>query len=568
MNIHTHSRVARTSARAVDAKRIAFSIAAVAAAIVVLVACWASIVQPAHAETLSAAASSSPSGDAPDAPVVQTADGPVQGIATPTGVEFRGIPYAAPPTGDLRWTPPQPVASWTDTRDATVFPPVCPQAPPSPWGQSEDCLYLNVTAPARDAAASGELPVIVYIHGGGFSYGEGADYDPTKLAGDGAIVVTFNYRLGLLGFLAHPALADGPGASTGNFGYQDQQAALRWVQQNIDQFGGARDNVTIVGHSAGGLSVLAQLASPGAKGLFHRAVIQAGAFALQQQSLAQAEQAGQASAAAVGCPDQSAECLRAVSVDTLVAHEQASFTPGYVDGTVLRESVGSAIATGRFNRVPIINGTNTQEERIFTTIGRSVTKGATILLPGPIDASNYVSTIATNFGISTTKAKLIAAAYPLSKYATPAHAFSTLNSDANFSCPAYALDIAASRYVPTFAYEFNDALAPQRDVPDGLGAPFAATHQSELQYLFDLPNSQLPGGLSPDQEQLAANMRAAWVQFAAIGSPSTEAVQWPQFKALNPRIVSFETPGSKVERDFALTHKCGVWAAAALLANL
>ena len=564
MNINSPNQVARTSARSVDVKRIALSIAAVAAAIVVLLACWASIVPPAHAETLTTPSSSTAAGDAP---IVQTADGSVRGVATSSGVEFRGIPYAAPPIGELRWTPPQPVTPWADTREATTFSPVCPQGPPSPWGQSEDCLYLNVTAPTHDSS-SGALPVIVYIHGGGFSYGEGADYDPTKLASAGAVVVTMNYRLGLLGFLAHPAFAQSPNGSTGNFGYQDQQAALRWVQQNIGQFGGNAQNVTIVGHSAGGLSVLAQLASPGAKGLFHRAVIQAGAFALEQQSLATAEQAGQASAVALGCADQSAECLRNVPVDALVANAQPSFTPGYVDGQVLREPVGSAIASGRFNRVPIINGTNTQEERIFTTIGLSVTKGATIPLESlNIDASTYVLTIAANFGISTAKATLIAAAYPLSKYATPAHAFATLNSDANFSCPAYALDIAASRYVPTFAYEFNDALAPQRDVPDALGEPLAATHQSELQYLFDLPNASFPGGLSADQEQLASNMRAAWVQFASTGSPSTDAVAWPTFKTLNPRMLSLETPASGVEKDFAITHKCGFWAAAALFGN-
>ena len=488
------------------------------------------------------------------------------GSATPSGVQFRGIPYAAPPVGDLRWMPPQPVTGWTDTRDATAFPPVCPQAPPSPSGQSEDCLYLNVTTPTLDPAVSSALPVIVWIHGGGFSYGEGADYDAAKLANQGAVVVTIDYRIGLLGFLAHPALADGGNSATGNFGYQDQQAALRWVQQNIAQFGGDPRNVTIAGHSAGGLSVLAQLASPGAKGLFHRAVIQAGAFALKQQSLAEAEKAGEASAITLGCADQSAECLRALPVDALVANAQPSFTPGYVDGSVLHESVGTAIASGRFNRVPILNGANTQEERIFTTINSSVTKGATIPLPFPtIDASNYVATIAVNFGISQAKAKIIAAVYPLKKYATPAHAFSTLNSDANFSCQAYALDIAASRYVPTFAYEFNDARAPQRDVPDGLGAPLAATHQNELQYLFDLPNARFPGVLSADQEQLASSMRAAWVQFAATGQPSTPAVDWPGFKLFNPRILSFNTPTSQVEKGFAANHKCAFWAAAALI---
>ena len=503
-------------------------------------------------------------------PVAQTAAGAVRGIATPTGVEFRGIPYAAPPTGALRWTPPQPATAWTNVREATTFPPVCPQKPPSPNGQSEDCLYLNVTAPTGASATSAALPVIVWLHGGGFVYGEGADYDPAKLAnaGAGAIVVTVDYRLGLLGFLAHPSLAQTPDGPTGNFGLQDQQAALRWVQQNIRQFGGNPQNVTIDGQSAGGLSVLAQLASPSAKGLFQRAVIQSGAFALEQKPLAQAEREGQATATALGCADQSAQCLRSTSVDALVTNEPASVTPDYIDGQVLKESVGKAIASGRFNRVPIINGVNTQEERIFTEIGLSVTKGATIKLPAPVDASNYVSTIATNFGISNTGAKLIAAAYPLSKYATPAHAFSALNSDANFSCPAYALNIAASRYVPTFAYEFNDSLAPSRDVPDSLGAPFAATHQSELQYLFDLPNARFPGALSADQEKLASSMRAAWVQFASTGTPATADTQWPRFTLVNSRVLSLEAPAPKVETNFAITHKCGVWAAVAVVGAL
>jgi len=554
------------NARPPASRRIAYSVAAAVAAILTLLACWGSISPVAHAATASPArALSSPA----DPLVAKTADGLVRGIATQSGVEFRGIPYAAPPVGDLRWKPPQPVSAWTGTRDTTAFPPVCPQGPESPAGQSEDCLYLNVTVPARGAGDAHALPVIVWIHGGGFNYGEGGDYEPAKLAGEGAVVVTIDYRLGLLGFLAHPALADRPGAPTGNFGYQDQQAALRWVQRNIAQFGGDPGNVTIAGHSAGGLSVMVQLASPGAKGLFHRAVIQAGAFALKQQSLADAEAAGRASAVAVGCPDQTAQCLRGVPVETLVANAQASFTPGYVDGSVLRESVGTAIAKGRFNRVPIINGTNTQEERIFTSIGASVTKGATIPLPYPtIDASNYVSAIAKNFDISQLKAKLIAAAYPLSKYATPAHAFSTLNSDANFSCQAFAVDIAASRYVPTFAYEFNDALAPQRDAPDALGPPFAATHQNELQYLFELPNARIPGDLSSEQEQLAATMRAAWVKFATTGNPGTGAVSWPEFKPLNPRMLSLNTPTTRVEKKFAIDHKCAVWAVAAAIGDL
>ncbi|WP_350348418.1 carboxylesterase family protein [Agromyces sp. G08B096] len=535
-------------------------IAAVIGAIAVLLACWASVAQPARAQAVTVQAASTAGAAAPT--LVTTSAGALEGVATATGAEFRGIPYAAPPTGELRWRPPQPVESWTGTRAADTFPPVCPQAPPSPSGSSEDCLYLNVTVPA--GLADGPLPVIVWFHGGGFEIGEGADYDPAKLADAGAVVVTVDYRLGLLGFLAHPALANQPGGANGNYGLMDQQAALRWVQSEIAAFGGNPGNVAIAGQSAGGLSVLAHLASPTAKGLFHRAVIQSGAFALVQKSLADAERDGQASATALGCDDQSAECLRSVPVESLVANQPLSITPGYVDGTVLRESVGTAIATGRFNRVPIVNGVNTQEERIFTNLGLSVTKGATTVLPGPIDASNYEATIAANFGVDQKTAARIASAYPLKKYPSAAQAFSVLNSDANFSCPAIVLDAAASRYVPTFAYEFNDAAAPERFVPDTLGAPTAATHQSELQYLFDLPIAPIPGELSAEQQQLASAMREAWVQFARTGSPATDAVAWPEFELRHPRVLSLETPAPEVEPRFAADHHCGLWAGVAL----
>ncbi|MWB97411.1 carboxylesterase/lipase family protein [Agromyces seonyuensis] len=540
---------------------LALKAAGIIAALIVLVACLSEFAVPAHAQEVRTA----PAHAGPPPTAVDIDSGRLQGVATSTGVEFRGVPYAAAPVGDLRWAPPQPVAAWSGIRDASAYSPVCPQAPPSPNGSSEDCLYLNLTVPA--AASAGRLPVIVWIHGGGFELGEGADYEASDLAGKGAIVVTINYRLGLLGFLAHPALAASPGAPTGNFGLMDQQAALQWVQRNIAAFGGDPGNVTIAGQSAGGLSVAMQLASPGATGLFHRAIIESGAFAPEQKSLAQAEAEGIASATAVGCADQTAECLRGVPVDVLVAEQPVSITPGVVDGAVLPRSIGTAIATGRFARVPILNGVNTQEERLFVALHASVTKGATAGLPATIDAGNYVDTIASNFGVSQRTAKLIAATYPLRSFASPAHAFTTLNSDANFSCPAIALNAAAATWVPTFAYEFNDAEAPQLYIPDVLGPPLAATHQSELAYLFDQPNAPIPGSLSPSQEQLANAMQTAWVAFAASGSPSTDATPWPKFDLLHRRVLSLDDPTPAVETGFAQDHRCGFWAGVALLGS-
>ena len=231
-------------------------------------------------------------------------DGGLVRGTTVAGVDsFNGLPYAAPPAGNLRWRPPQRASSWPGVRDATQFGPSCPQStvnnPFLPPGTiSEDCLYLNVYTPTGRPGAN--RPVLVWIHGGGLVQDGARNYDGTKLAAGGAVVVTINYRLGALGFLAHPALASRPGGPAGNYGLMDQQAALRWVQRNIARFGGDPHNVTIAGQSAGGLSVLAQMISPGARGLFRRAIVQSGTFALTQRPLAAAEAADQTFATNVG----------------------------------------------------------------------------------------------------------------------------------------------------------------------------------------------------------------------------------------------------------------------------
>jgi para-nitrobenzyl esterase len=288
-----------------------------------------------------------------DTGVVLTKNGAVRGVAVSGTYAFRGIPYAAPPTEKLRWKPPQPPASWTGVRDASQFAPSAPQpgSPFSPAGaMSEDSLYLNVATPTLRHLAS--RPVIVWIHGGGFTQDAARNYDGTKLAQQGPVVVTVNYRLGALGFLAHPALASRPGGPNGNYGLMDQQAALRWVQANIARFGGNPHNVTIAGESAGGLSVLAHLVSPGSRGLFQKAIVQSGAFAPTQRSLATAEAIGKDFVTRAGRADQSdlaktADWLRALPADDLVKNFTVPVIPGYVDGTVLPESIGSALAAGR-----------------------------------------------------------------------------------------------------------------------------------------------------------------------------------------------------------------------------
>jgi para-nitrobenzyl esterase len=304
----------------------------------------------------------------PSAPglVISTAGGTVGGKAAGPMNAFLGIPYAAPPVGNLRWRPPHPAARWLGIRQATSFGPNCPQ-PPSQFGlasTSEDCLYLNVFTPAGTHRRN--LPVMVWLHGGSLLVGESNDYDPARLVRDGVIVVTVNYRLGALGFLADPALADRPGGPSGNFGLEDQQAALRWVQRNIRGFGGDPANVTLTGESAGGLSVLAQLASPGARGLFARAISESGTYNLTQEPLATVEAAGEAFAAKVGCTSQAAAaCLRHLPVSAIVDSEDFTGYRPDIDGRVLTQSIGAALASGQFNRVPVINGTNHDEWRLF-----------------------------------------------------------------------------------------------------------------------------------------------------------------------------------------------------------
>jgi para-nitrobenzyl esterase len=500
------------------------------------------------AATLAGQASGGPGG-----PLAVTANGAVRGLASGAVDEFLGLPYAAPPVGALRWQPPQPAASWPGVREATQFAPHGPQ-PASPFGQasmSEDCLYLNVFTPSRHAPGS-RYPVMVWIHGGALVTGESDDYNPAKLVADGVTVVTINYRLGALGFLAHPALADAKGQS-GDYGLEDQQAALRWVQRNIASFGGNPHNVTIFGESAGGLSTLSQVASPQARGLFQKAIVESGSYDLTQASLSSAEAAGEAFATKAGCAGQTAACLRSLSVSTILASEEvAGYTPN-INSEVLPESLGTAFATGNFNRVPIINGTNHDEWRLFVALSE--------LEGNPVTASNYQSMISSTLGVPPAAAAVIATEYPLSAFASPSVALGAVGTDAIFACPALTVDQSVSRYVPTFAYEFNDENAPENFLPP-VSFPYGAPHASEIQYLMDLPTAVFPGTLSTQQQQLAVTMKGYWTNFAKRGFPSSAGTPfWPLFNSLSEKMESLAPPTPQTENDFADTHHCAFWTA-------
>jgi para-nitrobenzyl esterase len=534
-------------------QRVRTGLAAGAAATAVLIAaaaCTSATTTPGASKSASSSAGQSAS---TNPLVVATADGTVRGKAVAATDEFLGIPYAAPPVGALRWQPPRPAAPWHGVRPAASYAPHCPQSS-SAFGQastSEDCLYLNVFTPATSKARN--VPVMVWVHGGSLLTGESNDYNPAELVRDGVVVVTINYRLGALGFLADAALASRRGGPSGNYGLMDQQAALRWVQRNIREFGGDPGDVTLFGESAGGLSTLAQLASPGARGLFQRAIVESGTYQLTQQSLAAAETAGQAFAAKAGCATtasakNTAACLRSLPVSKILANENpVGYTPD-VDGAVLTQSIKTALARGQFNRVPVVIGTNHDEYRLFVAgyqfLGQRVT------------AANYQSMIASTLGVSAAIAGKIAAQYPLSRYPSPPLALGAVGTDAIFACHALTAEESLARYVPTYAYEFNDESAPELFLPP-VGFPYGAAHASELPYLFSQTTVARPVPFTKAQKQLAAAMKQDWTNLAKTGIP---AAGWPKFTGASQQTLSLVPPTPQVETDFAAQHHCAFWA--------
>ncbi|HFZ8994949.1 TPA: carboxylesterase/lipase family protein [Citrobacter freundii] len=299
---------------------------------------------------------------------IQTASGPVIGSQKEGVDSWLGLPYAAPPVAELRWQPPRPAASWTTPRKANALANRCPQNADlggfAEAGGSEDCLYLNVYRPAGESKTGKKLPVFVWIHGGALQVGQGGDYNPDRIVSqEKSLVVTLNYRLGVLGFLAHPAL-DSEGHKSGNYGLMDQQAALRWVKQNISVFGGDPDNVTIAGESSGGNSVMAHIVAPESAGLFRHVIAMSGAGVMTRypafgapRPLKVARETGVAFAKALGCKDNDAVCLRAAPVKQILDIQPAyALNEFIIDGQVLPMHPGDAFQAGKINPVTLING--------------------------------------------------------------------------------------------------------------------------------------------------------------------------------------------------------------------
>jgi para-nitrobenzyl esterase len=503
--------------------------------------------------------------DSPHRPIALTESGVVIGATTNSVSQFLGIPYAAPPIGNLRWRPPKRFGFFHGFfLEATQFGSACTQ--PGGIG-SENCLFLNVFTPQLKSDHDGHgLPVMFWIHGGGLINGNSTPYNPVELVRRGVIVVTLNYRLGFLGFLAQSAV-DAEGHVNGNYGLMDQQFALKWVRRNIAGFGGDPNRVTIFGESAGGQSVYAHLASPTASGLFRGAIAESGSYAEFQDyfsnviTLAQGETTGSTSvpsgaaiADSVGCTNQTASCLRAVPAATMVAQEPFPLYP-FVDGTLLTQTIAAAFASGQFNQVPVIAGTNHDEYRLFVATGYD-------LVGNPILTSTEYDT-AVNALWGTTLAPSVLALYPFSSYPFGGEALGASGTDGVFSCPARNVDQALSQLVPIYAYEFNDENAPPPQSAFGglLTFPLGAYHSAELQYLFlGIDVFGLQVSLSPEQKKLSQAMVSYWTQFAKTGNPnSLGEPPWSPYSTSTDEFQSLIPPTPVVESNFDAGHQCSMF---------
>ncbi|WP_244162539.1 carboxylesterase/lipase family protein [Amycolatopsis regifaucium] len=485
--------------------------------------------------------------EAGESPVVRTDSGPVRGVLTSEYRSFQGIPFAAPPVGELRWAPPQRPRPWTAVRDASKPGPRCAQGEGigSPSSVDEDCLYLNVISPAKPTPRP--RPVLVWVHGGGFTSGAGSDYDFERLAlGGDVVVVTVNYRLGVFGFFGHPGL----GRDSGVFGLQDQQAALRWVQRNARAFGGDPRNVTLFGESAGGMSTCAQLTSPSAAGLFSRAIIQSGPCTIDWpangifpgapegklfQRRSDVEAFGDAEGQKLGCAD--VECLRRLPVDALLP---LPFNAPAFDTRLLPTDPAEAFRAGRFAKVPVMTGTTRDEGRLF----------AAFFPDQPITEARYQQLLRDAFG---DKASVVAAKYPSAAHGSPGNAFADVMTDRVWACSEVEAQRHLAARTRTFAYEFADRGAPSL-IPFPPGIDPGASHGSELAYLSELGGS--PAKLTPAQQKLAALMIQYWTRFARTGDPNGEAL--PKWRPA-PKVQSL-APDRIGPVDYAAEHNCGFWA--------
>jgi para-nitrobenzyl esterase len=490
-------------------------------------------------------------------PVVTTPAGDLRGIEGRGVRAFLGVPFAAPPVGDLRWRAPRPAAAWSGVRDASRIGRDCTQA----LGRrailgggggivvgGEDCLYLNIYAPAGEPTRL--RPVMVYLHGGAFTIGAGANYDPSLLAVEqDRVLVTLNFRLGALGWLAHPGFAADKDGVGGNWGLMDQQAALRWVHDNIAAFGGDPGDVTLFGESSGAWTACYLMSAPSSEGLWSRVILQSGPC-LEPSSLNSVEvsaEAGPAFAHLLGCdaPDAVA-CLRATSNRRIARTRSTrgglngpgSWGPVYGDALV-PVSPATAFATGDFVRTPVIVGTNADEGRLFAVEVKDMARyddetrwmygeeGARVLSHYPVGPDGPGLTMARSF------------------------------TDQRFACPSDALRRVLARHVPTYGYEFVDPhppiIVPRFLLPYDMGA----YHASELTYVFGRSWAFADAGrFTSEQAALARRMRDAW---AGFGHDARFEAAWPRVGASGALVKIFDPAGDRPDDSFFARHQCAMW---------
>jgi para-nitrobenzyl esterase len=479
---------------------------------------------------------------AASADVVHTRQGDVAGVTAASVESFKGIPFAAPPVGDLRWRPPHAASRWSGVKTADAYGPICMQAARGFFSQmrvSEDCLTLNVWRPAH-AKPGDKLPVMVWIYGGAFIQGGSAFpfYDGTRFAEQGVVLVSFNYRLGRFGFFAHPAL-DGGRGPVGNYGLMDQIAALKWVRVNIRAFGGDPRNVTIFGESAGAISVNYLMVSPAAKGLFAKAISESGFGRIKPRALKgaarSAEAVGEAFAAAHGIKGNAAAAaaaLRALPADALNAPFSGLTDPAipnpYLDGRVVTESIAQGFERGDEAHAPYLAGGNSYEASLFPKVAD---------MPDPVIAR------------AGEPAKVIAA------YGgqAPPEVAREVETDLLITEPDRHLARQMARQgLPAFVYHFSYVPAAARPTS------FGAAHGSEITYVFDnlsdVPvtygSRQIPAA-TPDDHKIAEAMHAYWVAFAKSGDPgASDGPAWPRVTRGDDVALEFGADGVNVRHDY------------------
>ena len=486
-----------------------------------------------------------------DRPLVTVEGGQLRGVVQDAVASFRGIPYAAPPIGNLRWRAPQAPAKWQSVRSAENFGNDCVQHRAYDLPQSEDCLFLNIWAPANALASGARLPVMFWIYGGGLSYGSAAWpwYDGAAFARQGVVLVSFNYRLARFGFFAHPALsAEDKNAVVGNYGFLDQIAALEWVKRNIAAFGGNPSDVTIFGESAGGRSVNALLVSPLSKGLFQKAIIESGAGRTGMRHIrenrpgigASAESMGVEFAKSAGLTNATADALRGLPADVVrgpVGATPPSFPNAMIDGRLIVEDFADTYKKGAQHQVPLILGANSAE------FGTGAAPDPDVLFKSLGAVKDKALALYDGYGTHDQR-----------------YVAMEITSDMGMvNGTRFVARLIATAGKPVYLYHFGYVSEAARRTMPG------ARHASELVFVFNTPGSrttrsQPPSEVSDADRTVAKQMNAYWVNFAKTGNPNgTGLPRWSAYNAASDNVLEFTMNEGPVERQHFKGNKMAFW---------